>query len=108
MYLTAKYGGAYLINHYEFTCISITVVSSGKGNQSTRIYCAPERYRQIFGAGVGGGVYFKNLFGLYAEVLGGQCAYFPEISKSYYSVRVGFEFKFTPKSKKHKEEKRPL
>ena len=67
-YVTAKYGGAYLINHVPF---------------SSYYFCSGERYRHEFGIGMGGGVYFWNLFGLYAEALAGQYSYFPEICKVY-------------------------
>jgi hypothetical protein len=104
LYLTAKYGGAYLINHHEFIVSGVSVSSGSSGvDEYSELHCLPHRYRDIFGAGIGGGVYFWNLFGLYAEVMGGQYAYFPEICKSYYTVRVGVEFKFTPKKKKEKD-----
>ncbi|MDR1793651.1 MAG: hypothetical protein LBR36_09505 [Bacteroidales bacterium] len=100
LYLTAKYGGAYLINNSEFWLTWANVSSNGTG-QSFVIHNLPNRYRQIYGAGVGGGVYFWNLFGLYAEFMAGQYSYFPEIVESYYTARVGIEFKFTSKKKKN-------
>ena len=101
LYLTAKYGGAYLINHTAFWLSGISMSSNNGKVQSSEIHCLPYRYRNIYGVGVGGGVYFWNLFGLYAEVMGGQYSYFPEVCPVYYTARVGFEFKFY--SKKYKE-----
>jgi len=101
LYLTAKYGGVYLINYLpivgkRWAIIDGVIIEKGE------ITYNPNRYRHIFGAGVGGGVYFWDLFGLYAEVMGGKYSYFPESSRnSYYTARVGIEFKFY--SKKHKE-----
>ena len=103
-YLTAKYGGAYLINHVEFGTKGITFSSNGVGEEFD-IYCLPNRYRHIFGVGMGGGVYFWNVFGLYAEVMGGQYSYFPEICRSDWTARVGIEFKFTKDKKKKLESK---
>jgi len=73
---------------------------SQTGVQEITIGYNDKRYRSIFGGGVGGGVYFKNIFGLYTEVLVGQYSYFPEACKSYYTARAGIEFKFTSKKKK--------
>jgi len=100
LYLTAKYGGTYLINHVEFYSSSVSIGGNGSP-QYLEIHCLPNRYRHIYGVGVGGGVYFWNLFGLYAEVMGGQYSYFQEICPVYYTARVGIEFKFY--SKKYKE-----
>ena len=107
-YVTAKYGGAYLINHMPFRSTGISVVSTSSKVQSSDINCSGKRYRNIFGAGMGGGVYFKNVFGLYAEVMAGQYSYFQEIVKSPYTIRIGCELKFTPKKKgKSKENTTP-
>ena len=99
LYLTAKYGGAYLINHVGFWSNGISI--SSNGTRQSFLQCFPMRYRQIYGVGVGGGVYFWNVFGLNAEVMGGQYSYFPEVCPVYWTARVGIEFKFY--SKKHKE-----
>ena len=101
-YVTAKYGGAYLINHQPFRSIGVSVTSSSHKVQIDEINCSGKRYRHIYGIGMGGGVYFKNLFGLYTEVMAGQYSYFPEIVKSPYTIRVGMEFKFTSKKTKAK------
>jgi len=100
LYLTAKYGGTYLINHVEFYSSSVSTAGNGSP-QYLEIHCLPNRYRHIYGVGVGGGVYFWNLFGIYAEVMGGQYSYFPEVCSVYYTARVGIEFKFY--SKKYRE-----
>ena len=103
-YVTAKYGAAYLINHTPFRAKGISVTSTNHKVQIDEINCSGARYRHIYGIGMGGGVYFKNLFGLYTEVMAGQYSYFPEIviAKSPYTVRVGIEFKFTSKKTKSK------
>jgi hypothetical protein len=55
----------------------------------------------VFGIGVGGGVYFKNLIGIYTEVMVGQFSYFPAMmGNCYYTARAGIEFKFMSKKKK--------
>ena len=99
LYLTAKYGGAYLINYVPVVGQSWVMID-GIIKKKGEISYNPNRYRQIFGAGIGGGVYFWNLFGLYTEVMAGQYSYFPEACKSYYTVRVGIEFKFTSNKRK--------
>jgi len=71
------------------------------GDNRGKVHCLPNRYRHVFGIGIGGGIYFKNIFGLYTEALGGQFSYFPKMTNCYYTARVGVEFKFY--SKKHKE-----
>ena len=103
-YVTAKYGGTYLINHSEGGFGSVVTNSNG-GQQFVNRHWGPERYRNIFGVGMGGGVYFKNLVGIYTEVMAGQYSYFPELCPVYWTARVGIEFKFTPNKKaKNKEE----
>jgi len=104
LYVTAKYGGTYLIHYYPFETSGF-IWDSQTGIQEIKIGYNPNRYRSIFGAGIGGGVYFKNVFGLYAEVLAGQYSYFPEACKSYYTARVGIEFKFYSKKGTKKAEK---
>ena len=112
LYLTAKYGGAYLI-HYGgifpmvWSGISIKILPSGRPD-TTYFYAedSDAHYRHVFGIGLGGGVYFKNIFGLYAEALVGQFSYFPKMTNCYYTVRAGIEFKFY--SKKHKEKMQAL
>jgi hypothetical protein len=102
LYLTAKYGGSYLINYYPApeSIIAIRPISFGR-NDTTYFYADANynRYRHEFGIGIGGGVYFWNLFGVYAEAMVGQYSYFPELFSSNYSVRVGIEFKFKTESK---------
>ena len=106
LYLTAKYGGTYLINHTGFRSKGFSITSNNGIPQEYEIICGPERYRHIYGVGVGGGVYFKNIFGIYTEVMVGQYSYFPEIVRSPYTIRVGIEFKFY--SKKYKEKMQAL
>ena len=106
LYLTAKYGTAYLITYTPFIIDGIIIDMETSDTSYIYIGENPNCSRQIFGAGVGGGVYFWNLFGLYAEVMGGQYSYFPEACKSYYTVRIGIEFKFY--SKKHKKKLEPV
>ena len=102
-YVTAKYGGTYLIKHLETNRYGY--LSDGRGGvHYIEQHFNGERYRHEFGLGMGGGVYFWKGFGVYAEVLAGQYSYFPEVYNVYYTVRVGVEYKFTPKSKKLKKQ----
>jgi hypothetical protein len=91
LYVTAKYGGAYLINHVSFYTNAIIVNKQG---HHIDFLTSGKRYRHEFGVGMGGGVYFWDVFGLYAETLVGQYSYFPELFSCYYTVRAGIEFKF--------------
>jgi len=54
-YLTAKYGGAYLINHDEFEAVAFPIGGNGT---ILEYYTSSNRYRHIYGVGMGGGVYF--------------------------------------------------
>ena len=104
-YVTAKYGGAYLINYDIPVIISSMTINQGKNPHDTTYFHAEDsdkRYRQVFGIGMGGGVYFWNLFGLYAEALVGQYSYFPKMASCYWTARVGIEFKFYSKQNKNK------
>ncbi|MCL2131458.1 MAG: hypothetical protein FWH36_03235 [Lentimicrobiaceae bacterium] len=105
LFLTAKYGGAYLVNHVEFWCVNFITLSNGT-MQRYEMRFGPKRYRHEFGIGIGGGVYFKNVFGLYAEAMVGQYSYFPEAIDCKYTIRAGIEFKFY--SKKHKKKLEPI
>ena len=89
LYLTANYGGAYLIHHYPFYF-----------DNNGEIYREGRRYCQIFGAGIGSSFYFWKGLGIYAEVLAGQYAYFKEIYPCHCTVRGGFSYTFRSKSKK--------
>jgi hypothetical protein len=113
LYLTAKYGGIYLINYYPAVIRGIIL----KPKPSNSLYYdttylnaddSDKRYRHEFGIGIGGGVYFWKVFGLYAEVLVGQYSYFPKMHYCYYTVRAGIEFKFTPKKKAKNKNKEVL
>jgi hypothetical protein len=100
-YLTAKYGGAFfakwgVAHNGGYYAIELPE----EAWYDPTINGNPNRYRHEYGAGMGGGVYFWNVFGLYLEVCGGQFSYFPDLFKSYYSIRGGIEFKITPKKKK--------
>jgi hypothetical protein len=102
LYLTAKYGAAYLVkwmgynNNYGVLRISYPV---------RPLWVDPNysRYRHEFGVGIGGGVYFWNLFGVYFEGMVGQYSFFPDMFRSNFSVRAGIEFKFTSKKTKTKQ-----
>lgn len=100
-YLTAKYGGAYLIGHVPYH--SSAIIFDGKTGYRKEIDFGEARYRHEFGIGMGSGVYFWKGLGVYAEALFGQYSYFPEVFSHYYTVRVGFEYKFTLKKKKNRE-----
>ena len=108
LYLTAEYGGAYLVNYLPVT---LDVLITNGDNKTTHFHAedGDARYRHVFGAGLGGGVYFekkKQVFGLYTEASVGQYSYFPKMCKVHWTARVGIEFKFY--SKKHKEKMRAL
>ena len=103
-YLTAKYGGTYLIKHLESNKRGF--LDGGRGAvHYIEQHFNGERYRHEFGIGMGGGVYFWKVFGLYAEALVGQYSYFPEVYGCNYTVRAGVEFKFTPNKKTKNKEK---
>ena len=100
LYITAKYGGAYLINYAPLARSIIHIWPTDNGrNDTSYFYAEPNynRYRHEFGIGIGGGVYFKNIVGLYAEAMLGQYSYFPELSNCYYTVRGGVSFKWYSK-----------
>ena len=103
-YVTAKYGGAYLINYDSYTIDAILFGERWFIDTISHYYAedSEKRYRHVFGIGMGGGVYFWNVFGLYAEVMVGQYSYFPKMEACYYTARAGIEFKFTPKKTKAK------
>jgi len=101
-YVTAKYGGTYLIGHLPYYVSAILIDS--KTMKRKEIEFNEKRYRHEFGIGMGGGFYFWKGLGVYVEVLGGQYSYFPEVFNRYYNARVGFEYKFMPKSKNNKTE----
>ena len=100
-YITAKYGGACFTkwNNKDYTFL----ISPPDNLQDWQPKYNPNRYRHEYGIGMGAGVYFWNIFGLYIEVCGGQYSYFPEYYKAWHSIRGGIEFKFTPKPKKKLE-----
>ncbi len=88
LYVTAKYGGCYLINW-------------GEGENLVPLpdnqpYADPNlnKYRHEYGIGIGGGVYFWNLFGMYFETSFGQYSYWPDLLSDRFCCRYGIEFKF--------------
>jgi len=99
LYVTAEYGAAYLIRHLGFKRYGFGGISTSTATYTTEDSCGAARYRPIFGIGIGGGIYFKNIVGLYTEVKIGQYSYFPEMCKVYWTARVGIEFKFYSKRK---------
>jgi hypothetical protein len=101
LYLTAKYGAAYLIKWVGYR--DYGAVSSFSPYPPIWI---PNfsRYRHEFGVGIGGGVYFWNLFGIYFEGMVGQYSYFPDMFHSNFSLRAGIEFKFISKKTKAKQQ----
>ncbi|MDR1544883.1 MAG: hypothetical protein LBS50_10890 [Prevotellaceae bacterium] len=95
-YIPIRYGGCYLTRWGGVYPIE---------NQSTGTWedAMPDpngnpdyykQYRHEYGAGFGGAYYIKNIIGFYAEVLGGQFSYYPELVKSPYAIRVGITAKF--------------
>jgi len=106
LYFTAKYGGAYIDYGWPVILDAIILKALDQWHFDTTYFHAEDseiRYRQVFGVGIGGGVYFgkkRQICGLYAEALVGQFSYFPTMTTCYYTVRVGIEFKFYAKNKK--------
>lgn len=87
-YITAHYGGCYLVHptHY-FTPTDFTY--------SEEFYVKRQRhYRHEYGVGMGGGVYFWRLFGLFAEASVGQFSFWPEVFSYPFNFRAGMSFKF--------------
>ena len=107
LYLTAKYGGTYLVKWYGHRVGNRQYAANAAWiddpfNPPSTIYIDTTHYRHEFGAGIGGGVYFWNVFGLYFEALAGKFSYFQDMKKSPYTIRIGAEVKFTPKRKRLK------
>ncbi|MDR0363766.1 MAG: hypothetical protein LBH92_01905 [Bacteroidales bacterium] len=93
LYFTAKYGGCYL-----------TKFGGDDGTRAHNYYndfAEPNtnHYRHEYGLGLGGGVYFWNLVGIYAEASFGQYSFAPEIFTDNFSLRGGISFKIGPKKK---------
>ena len=91
-YIPVRYGGCYLTKwmdyKYGFPDAQIGSWDDIDGPPSEN------KYRHEYGAGLGGGVYIKNIIGLYIELLGGQFSYWPEWLKSPYAIRFGITAKF--------------
>lgn len=99
LYLTAKYGGVYLIKWYGYKDYNATGAWHEFDEEIPTFYFNLKHYRHEFGLGIGGGVYFWKVFGVYAEFLVGKFSYFHDMKPSYYTARIGAEVKFTPKRK---------
>jgi hypothetical protein len=99
LYLTAKYGAAYLIKWVGYKDYAAFIAPLWYADDVNRA-----RYRHEFGVGIGGGVYFLDVFGLYFEGMVGQYSYFIESFHSNFSLRTGIEFKFISKKTKAKQQ----
>ena len=88
LYITAKYGGCYLLHWGE--------ASYGVPLPADDPFADPNlhKYRHEYGVGIGGGVYFWNFFGMYFETSFGQYSYWPDIVSDHFCCRYGIEFKF--------------
>jgi len=104
-YIPLKYGGNYipkygngrdaivfsLIDTWDNVTRNMTLDEYIEYKKNTLSW---SKYRHEYGAGLGAAVYIKNIIGFYAEVMGGQFSYFPEIVRSPYNIRVGLTAKF--------------
>ena len=91
-YIPVRYGGCYLTKWLDDK-YGIAVEELGTWDDVDG-EPANYRYRHEYGAGLGGGVYIKNIIGFYIELLGGQFSYWPELVKSPYAIRFGITAKF--------------
>lgn len=91
VYVIAKYGGCYLINYNEKYFIPISGVNYHKDELLP--------YRNEYGIGLGGSVYFWNIVGFNTEFSFGQFSYWPRIFSSNFNVRAGIVFKFNTNQK---------
>lgn len=85
LYICAKYGGS-IITKVKFPYLQ----SVGE---------TANRYNHEYGIGIGGGVYFWNLVGLYTECSFGQFSFKPTLFKQWFSFRAGLTFKWYSKKK---------
>jgi hypothetical protein len=93
-YVPIRYGGTYLTKWVDKYLIFDygDLDNTWRDVKGSRL--KPDKYRHEYGLGLGGAVYIKNIIGFYAEVLGGQFSYWPEIVKNPYAIRVGLTAKF--------------
>ena len=87
LYVCAKYGGT-VLTKTKFPYLPLSI-----GYSST----AP--YIQEYGIGIGGSVYFWNVFGLYTECSFGQYSLNPTMYKAWFNLRGGISFKWQSKKK---------
>lgn len=92
LYVTAKYGGCYFS---KWGKTDYGALSSDEPYTELNV----DRYRHEYGLGVGGGVYFWNLVGIYAEASFGQFSYFPDLFSDPFVLRGGISFKIDSKKK---------
>ncbi|MDR0829287.1 MAG: hypothetical protein LBN95_04135 [Prevotellaceae bacterium] len=97
-YIPLRYGGCYLTKFgegkYALPMYDLDTWDTVKKDVLERRYNFDKKYRHEYGAGLGGAIYIKNIIGFYAEVLGGQFSYWPEMIISPYAIRFGLTAKF--------------
>ena len=95
-YIPVRYGGCYLIKWADGdTGVLVSKIGTWDDVDSKEETGAnPQKYRHEYGAGLGSGVYIRNIIGFYIELLGGQFSYWPELVKSPYAIRFGLTAKF--------------
>jgi len=105
-YIPVRYGGCILFRHggkYEVPQRTTPIWDNKRANAYAYIEINDNKYRHEYGAGLGGAYYIKNIIGFYAEVMGGQFSYWPELVRSPYNIRVGLAAKFKKKTCTAKE-----
>jgi len=90
----SKWGGKYLANWSYLPLWDNAMYDHKKGTYKTGEPTDYNKYRHEYGAGLGTAYYIKNIIGFYAEIMGGQFSYWPELVKSPYNIRVGLAAKF--------------
>jgi len=102
-YIPVRYGGCILFRHGGKYYVVQTAyplwdnkVWDGKDKEMGYewVDINYNKYKHEYGAGLGGAYYIKNIIGFYAEVMGGQFSYWPELIRSPYNIRVGITAKF--------------
>lgn len=93
LYFTAKYGGCFFSKWGDDGYGTPLPENNPEAEVNTN------RYRHEYGIGVGGGVYFWNLVGIYAEASFGQYSFFPDSFSDPFVLRGGISFKIDSKKK---------
>ncbi|MDR1459778.1 MAG: hypothetical protein LBI60_06160 [Bacteroidales bacterium] len=98
LYVSAKYGGCYLVKG-NISSDLLNVMREQYPNQPVNSFA--KTFKQEYGIGIGGSVYFWKVFGLYTECSFGQYGFFtnPEVKTTYtlgnnFNIRGGFTCKW--------------